>query len=94
MAKNEIPQIYKDFVGTKKIFSGGIFSGRRAEPEEEYDVLDIRVSEAIIMDMSKSHPRPKHPAFELKIKKAGMAKARWTRPFPIREIKLNPNSKY
>lgn len=83
----EIPKKYQDLVGTKQFFSGGLFSGKRAETEEQYEVLDIRISDATIVDLKTK--KPKHPAFELKIKKPGMKNARWTRPFPIREIKLS-----
>lgn len=38
----EMPKRYTDLVGTKKVFSGGLFSSRRDEPELKYEILDWR----------------------------------------------------
>lgn len=82
----EIPKKYKDLVGTKKFFHGGIFSSKMAMEQTEFDVLDIRCGDAVIVDLKNT--KYKHPTFELLIRRKGMRAARWTRPFPIREINI------
>lgn len=88
----EIPKQYQDLVGQKKILSGGLFSYKRSEPEQEYDILDIRFGSATIMSMKEleemGESSYEHPTFELLVKREGMRQARWTRSFPIREINL------
>lgn len=74
-------------VGTKKVFSGGLFSSIRSEPELEYDILECRWGSASIMDL-KTHEML-HPTVEFLIKRVGMKRSRWTRPFPVTEIKLD-----
>ncbi|MGJ1335694.1 MULTISPECIES: hypothetical protein [Sphingobacterium] len=88
-----IPEKYTALVGTKQIFSGGLFSGKVDLPEAEYDVIDIRLSYAQIInwdEMSRTGKSSyKHPAFELLLKNSDMKRSRWSRPFAIREINLN-----
>jgi hypothetical protein len=92
MSNNRLPKKYRDLVGTKQFMSGGLFSHKRSEPEKEYDVLDIRWGSATIMSITElregKQPSYEYPTFELLVKREGMAKSRWTRPFPIREINL------
>lgn len=82
----EVPQKYKDLVGTKQTFSGGLFSSTKSIPETEFDVLKWRIGTATIMNMKTLEAM--HPTIEYLVKKEGMRASRWTRPFPIREIKL------
>ncbi|WP_286727852.1 MULTISPECIES: hypothetical protein [Sphingobacterium] len=88
-----IPEKYKELVGTKQSFSGGLFSGKVDLPLKEYDVLDIRLSSAQIVNCEEMRTTGKssykHPAFELLLKTEGMKRSRWTRPFAIQEINLN-----
>lgn len=77
-----IPKQYTKLVGERHILRGGIFSRRKAIEEQEFDILDIRESSAIIMNIKT---KKKFPAFELLVKNESMKKARWTNPFPIRE---------
>ena len=78
---------YSEMVGKSFFFSGGLFSNKRDEPEEEYEVLDYRWGSAKVMDMETM--KEKHPTVEFLIKKEGMKRSRWTRPFPVPEINLN-----
>lgn len=89
-SNNLIPKKYQRFVGTKKRFSGAIFSYKNPITEKEFDVLNIRYSEATIVNFKT---KAKHPAFELLLKNESMSKARWTKPFPIREINFNKPNK-
>ena len=82
----EMPKKYQDFIGSTKVFSGGLFSHKRAEPEKEYQVLDWRWGSAKIMDMVNMEF--KHPTVEFLIKNEDMKRSRWTRPFPVPEIIL------
>lgn len=82
----EIPKHHIDFVGTKKSFGGGLFSGKKELEFEEYDVLDWRWGSAQIWDTKNMIPM--HPTIEYLLKKDGMRASRWTRPFPVREIQL------
>lgn len=82
----EMPQEYIDMVGTKVTMSGGLFTGKRAEPSAEYDVLDWRWGSAKICNMKTLEML--HPTVEFLIKKEGMKRSRWTRGFPVREINL------
>lgn len=89
----KIPEKYTALVGTKQIFSGGLFNGKVDLPEAEYDVLSIRWSTAQIINWEEMRTTGKssykHPAFELLLKGNGMKKSRWSRPFAIREINFN-----
>lgn len=76
-------------VGKKYFFSGGLFSSKKEEPQKEYEILKWRWGSAKIMDMSIM--KMKHPTVEFLIKREGMIKSRWTRPFPVTEIELNNN---
>ncbi len=73
-------------VGTKQQMGGGLFSDKKDLPYEEYDVLDWRWGSAKIVDMKTL--KPKCPTIEYLIKKDGMRASRWTRGFPVPEIKL------
>ncbi|MEP0266593.1 hypothetical protein [Dokdonia sp.] len=84
----EMPQKYIDMVGTKRTFSGGLFSSKKAVEPDEYDILDWRWGSAKIMDMKTMEM--KHPTVEFLLKKEGMRRSQWTRPFPVREIELEP----
>jgi len=84
--KIEMPKKHTDLVGTKRIFSGGLFSSNRDEPEAEYDILKWRWGSASICDMKTM--KLKHPTIEYLIKKEGMKRSRWTRGFPVIEIEL------
>ena len=75
-----------EMVGETYYFSGGLFSSKREEPQEEYKVLDWRWGSAKIMNLKTM--KEQHPTVEFLIKKEGMKRSRWTRPFPVREIKL------
>ena len=83
----EMPQKYIDMVGTKKVFSGGLFSHKREEPELEYDILDWRWGSAKICNTKTLEML--HPTVEFLIKREGMKRSRWTRGFPVEEIKLS-----
>ncbi|PXX96890.1 hypothetical protein DF185_19820 [Marinifilum breve] len=83
----DLPKKYQDLVGTKQKCSGSLFSYKNEIKEPlEFDVLDIRKGTATIMDMKTMEEC--HPTFELLLKREGMKKAQWTKPFPIREIDL------
>lgn len=82
----EMPQSYIDMVGTKRTFSGGLFSHKRDEPEKEYEILDWRWGSAKICNMKTFEML--HPTVEFLIKAPDMKRSRWTRGFPVREIKL------
>ncbi len=89
---DSIPQKYKDLVGTKQIFSGGLFTPKRSEPEAEYDVLDIRWGSAKIMNVremkEKGRSSYEYPTVEYLIKNNKMKRSRWTRGFAVPEINL------
>lgn len=86
MAKEiPLPKSALDLVGTKKLLSGGLFSGKRREPEALYDVIDIRVSDAYYL-----RGKQRYLAFELLVKNENMTRSRWTRPFPT-EVKIPKN---
>lgn len=86
----EIPKKHRDLVGTKQIFSGGLFSGSKEMPQTEFNVLDIRFGTARIINVDELRNTGKssinHPTFELLLKNDKMKKSQWSRPFPIREI--------
>lgn len=82
----EIPAEVKDLLGTKQELGGGLFGSTKDYPFKEYDVLDWRIGSGVIMDMKTM--QPKHPTFELLIKREGMRASKWTRGFPLRSIIL------
>lgn len=82
----QLPQSVLDMIGRKMKFSGGIFSYKRAEEEFEATIIEARIGSGIIMDIKNR--KPKHPTVEFLIKNNSMARSRWTRGFPIREIEL------
>lgn len=81
----EMPAELRDLVGTKKLIRGGVFSRKKSIPEAEFDVLDIRWSAHVIMNIDSEK---RYPAFELLVKNKEMNRARWTRPFPYKKIEL------
>lgn len=86
MSKNNaIPQKYLDLVGNEYEFKGGLF-GRKSIPPTKFNVMGIRPSLSYIVNIKTM--KAKHPAFELLLKNDSMRASRWSRPFPIREIKL------
>lgn len=88
-----IPQNYQDLVGTKQIFSGGLFSYKKALPEKEYDVLAVRWGSAQVVNvkemMETGKSSYKHPTIEYLLKSADMKKSQWSRGFAVREINLD-----
>lgn len=88
----KIPAKYLELVGTKQTFQGGIFSRKVALPPTEFDVLEIRQGLATIMNVKemkeKGYSSTEYPTFELLLKNSTMKRARWSNPFPIREINL------
>jgi hypothetical protein len=83
----EIPTEVKGLLGTEQELGGGLF-GNKDVPFEKYNVLDWRFGSGQIMNMKTMQAI--HPTFELLIKKEGMRASRWTRGFPCRSIKLEP----
>ncbi|ALU74720.1 hypothetical protein AUW17_05305 [Tenacibaculum dicentrarchi] len=82
----EIPKEVKHLLGTKQELGGGLFSGKKELPYEEYNVLDWRFGSGLIMN--KKTGEMLHPTFQLLVKKEGMRASRWTRGFPCRSINL------
>lgn len=89
----EIPEKYKKIVGTKQFFSGGLFSANKSLPEMEYDVLDIRMGSAQVINYKEMLETGKssycHPTVEYLLFNAGMRRKQWSRGFAVREINLN-----
>jgi len=89
----EIPKFYTDLVGSKQIFSGGLFSGKIDLPEEEYFVHDIRWGSAIVVNWTEMKETGKssyrHPTVELLLSNKNMKRKRWSRGFAVRDIDLN-----
>ena len=81
-----IPKKYTDLIGTKQSFGGGLFSGKKELPYQEYNVLDCRWGTGTIIDLKTM--KSKHPTIQFLIKKEGMRASRWTRSFAVREILL------
>lgn len=77
-------------VGTEQTFQGGLFSGKKAIKPTKYNVLDIRVGTALVVNVKELRETGKssyeHPTFELLLKNDKMSRSRWSRPFAIREI--------
>lgn len=88
MTANEEKVIKKndDMVGKTFSFSGGLFSSKKALEPTEYEVLEWRWGSAKIMDMKTM--KEIHPTVEFLLKNKDMKRSQWTRPFPVREIKL------
>jgi hypothetical protein len=82
----EMPKNHTDLVGKKQQMGGGLFSHKKDMPYEDYDVLDWRWGSAKIVDTKTL--KPVCPTIEYLVKKEGMKKSRWTRGFPVPEIKL------
>lgn len=85
----KIDKIWKeieDMKGTEVKVRGGIFSRKKALESTVFTVQGVRVGAAYIMDLKKQEI--KHPTYELLLKNKAMPRARWSRPFPLREIKL------
>lgn len=83
----EIPQRYKDLVGSYVFLSGGIFSGK-SMPKTKVKVLGLRIMEGCIV-YCPSTPESEYPALQLLVKADDWKRSRWTTGFPIREIDLN-----
>lgn len=83
----EIPQKYKDLVGTSQKFVGPVLSYKNniEEPTIFY-IKDIRWGTAKVMDMDTM--KMKHPTFQLLLIRNGMKRAQWSKPMPIPEIEL------
>ncbi len=82
----ELPEKYKKLIGNRHTFSGGLFSSKKEIEPTEFKVLDWRWGSAKVFDMEKM--KEKHPTVEFLIKREGMRSSRWTRPFPVPEIKF------
>ena len=89
----EIPKEWKDLVGTKQFFSGGLFSGKKNLPEAEYQVHDIRWGSATVVNWEEmkntGESSYRHPTVELLLSNRNMKRKQWTRGFAVREIDLN-----
>ncbi|WP_418360125.1 hypothetical protein [Sphingobacterium detergens] len=89
----EIPKKYKDIVGTKQIFSGGLFSGKKDLAESEYEVYDIRWGSAQVINWEEMCSTGKssicHPTIEYLLGNRSMKRKQWTRGFPVYEIDIN-----
>lgn len=83
--ETEIPKKYCELVGTTKEFRGGLFSNKAIEPTK-FEVQGIRWSDKFIMNMKNL--KAKYPCFELLLINDSMNRAKWSKPFPIREINL------
>lgn len=79
----EIPKKYRDLVGTRKILQGGVFSRRKSIEPTDFDIVGIRMSSQKIMNLKT---RKTYRAFELLVKNDSMQRARWTNPFPIKDV--------
>lgn len=79
----ETPKIIEKIVGKRHSFSGGIFSSRKAIKLTEFDVLDWRWGDAMIYNLNTMERE--HPTIEFLLKREGMKRSRWTRPFPCKE---------
>jgi hypothetical protein len=92
-----IPKKYRDLVGTKQKFLGGVFSSAKELKPTEFNVLDIRWGTSTVVNIKElcetGESSYEHPSFQLLLKRNGMKKAQWSRPFPIREIDLKKKSK-
>jgi len=84
----KIPEEVELLLGTKQKFGGGLFGSKKDLPFEEYDVIDWRFGSGKIINLETMQAI--HPTFELLIKKDGMRASRWTRGFPCKSIKLEP----
>lgn len=88
----EIPKSFKDMIGTKQVFSGGLFSWKKDLPEQEYEVHDVRWGSAIVVNWQEmvdtGESKYEHPTVELLISNRNMKRKRWTRGFAVREINL------
>lgn len=82
----EAPKEFKELIGTKQTLGGGLFSGNKETPYQEYDILDWRWGSAQVMNMKTM--KEIHPTVELLVKREGMRASRWTRGFPCRSVDL------
>lgn len=76
---NEFPKSFSELVGTTQKFNGFLFSRKKPVKNEKYQVLDIRWSDAIIMNNETKVL--KRLAVELLLKNNTMKRAQWSRPF-------------
>ncbi len=86
-----IPKSFADLIGTEQKFSGPLFGRNKEIKPTKFSVIDVRFGSAVIIDMETLED--KHPTVELLLKNADMKQARWSRPFPCREIKLRRTTK-
>lgn len=95
--KDGLPKSCMAFVGTTQTLSGGIFSSKKDLKPTDFNILDVRWGTATVVDMksllAKGESDYEHPTFELLLKNENMARAQWSRPFPIREINLKEKKK-
>lgn len=86
----EMPQSFKDMVGTTQTFSGGLFSPSKDLPEKEYTVYGLRWGSAIVVSVQEIREKGassyEHPTIEMLVGNKDMPRKRWTRGFPVREI--------
>lgn len=82
----EIPKHHIEFVGKTQQFGGGLFSPKQDLEFEEYNVLNWRWGSAKVINMKTL--KAIHPTIEYLVKKEGMKKSMWTKPFAVREILL------
>ncbi|MFV0556973.1 MAG: hypothetical protein ACK5LM_07740 [Lactovum sp.] len=82
----EAPKEFKDLIGTKQTLGGGLFSGKKEVPMQEYDVLNWRWGSAEVMNMKTM--KVIHPTVDLLLKREGMRASIWTRGFPCRSVEL------
>lgn len=88
-----IPKDYTELVGTKQLFSGGLFSYKKDLPEKEYDVLDVRWGSAHVVNVKEMRETGKssykHPTVEFLLKSDDMKKSQWSRGFAVIEINID-----
>lgn len=84
---NMIPKKFTDLIGTEVEISGPIFSYKKEFDEPtKFNVLNVRRGSATIMDMNSMEE--KYATVELLLKREGMKKAQWSKPFPDTETKI------
>lgn len=84
--EKEVTKKHDNMVGKKFIFSGGLFSSKKALEPTEFEVLEWRWGSTKIMNMKTM--KEIHPTVEFKLKNKDMKRSQWSKPFPVREIKL------
>ncbi|AIM37407.1 hypothetical protein KO02_12430 [Sphingobacterium sp. ML3W] len=88
-----IPQKYIDLVGTKRKFSGGLFSAKKELPETEYMIHNIRWGSATIINYRELSETGKssyeYPTVEYLLSNRSSKRKQWSRGFAVREIDIN-----